>query len=175
MKEQAETHHIFSETRMKEFGDSSFLGSLKLSTRVTIFVIIGVIAMAAAAGGYFFIDKKIQQADKTASVAARTLKLVSGIEQKIWPLREQEKKLFKVRKAENLADFEASVSSITSLLDSLYTRSDARPAGEIIATISEGLGQYIEAVNIVVNASLTLNPIGKNGKGLEARLMNSAT
>ena len=177
MKEQAETHHIFSETRMKEFGDSSFLGSLKLSTRVTIFVIIGVIAMAAAAGGYFFIDKKIQQAGKTASDAARTLKLVSAVEQKIWPLREEEKKLLKGRKAESLAGFEASVSSITSLLNSLYARSDARPAGELIATISEGLGQYIEAINIVVNASLTLNPIieEEKGTGLEARLINSAT
>ncbi len=174
MSEQAETHHIFSETRMKEFGDSSFMGSLKLSARVTIFVIIGALAMAAAAGGYFFIDKKINQTAKTASDAARTLKLVSDMEQKIWLVREKEKKLLKSREAESLADFEASASSITALLDSLYARSDARPAGELITTISEGLGQYIEAINIVVNSSLALDPIGEKGKGLETRLINSA-
>ncbi len=174
MSEQAETHHIFSETRMKEFGDSSFMGSMKLSARVTIFVIIGALAMAAAAGGYFFIDKKNNQTAETASYAARTLKLVSDMEQKIWQVREKEKKLLKSREAESLADFEASASSITALLDSLYARSDARPAGELITTISEGLGQYIEAINIVVNSSLALDPIGKKGTGLEARLINSA-
>ncbi len=178
MSEQAETHHIFSETRMKEFGDSSFLGSIKLSVRVIIFVIIGALAMATAAGGYFLIDQKIKQAEKTASNAADTLKLVAAIEQKIWRVREEEKKLLKNREAENLAGFEASVSSITALLDSLYTRPDTRKAGELIATISEGLGQYIEAVNIVVNASLILNPVDEKGKGkgkgLEARLINSA-
>ena len=174
MSEQAETHHIFSEARMKEFGDTSFLGSIRFSVRVTIFVIIGALAMAAAAGGYFFIDKKINQAEETAANATRTLKLVSTIEQKILQVREKEKNLLKNREAENLAGFEASVSSITALLDSLYARSDTRPAGELIATISEGLGQYIEAINAVVNASLILNPVGEKGKGLEARLINSA-
>ena len=176
MSEQAETHHIFSETRMKELGDTSFMGSMKLSARVAIFVIIGALAMAVAAGGYFFTDRKIQQTSEAAAAAARTLKLVSATEQKIWLVREKERKLLKNRGAENLADFEASVSSITALLDSLYARSDARPAGELIATISEGLGQYIKAVNIVVNSSLALKPIGEEEKvkGLDARLTNSA-
>jgi methyl-accepting chemotaxis protein len=174
MNEQAESHHIFSEARMKEFGDTSFLGSIKLSARVTIFVIIGALAMAAAAGGYFFVDKKNNQAEENVSNASRTLKLVSTIEQKILQVREKEKSLLKNRAADNLAGFEASVSSITALLDSLYARSDARPAGELIATISEGLGQYIDAINTVVNASLILNPVSEKGKGLEARLINSA-
>jgi len=187
MNDDNQTHHVYSETRMREFGETSFMGSMKLSGRVTLFVFLGFLFSAVAVGGYFYAERMLIKAAEDVSAGARTLELVTSVEKTVWRVREDEKKLLKNISPETMAAHDSSLIAITAALDALYQRGDAARARETIATLSEGLAQYGQAIKAVVKAAIALNPADADAKdaktsvkatsrssGLEAALQRSA-
>ncbi len=171
MSEDHSQHRVFPETKLKEFGDRSFLGSMRFSVRFWIFGLIGISFAALAGAGYFTAEKKLNQAE-TALTAAQSLTEAAGtVEKNIWRIRELEKSLLDSPPPEAIAGHEAVVVSTLSLLNGLYKRPHAAAARETVSTLSEGLNQYLAETRALVAAGKALD--GNASSGLLRRLQSA--
>jgi methyl-accepting chemotaxis protein len=122
-----------------------------------LFVVIGIVAAAAAVGGWLLADKKFTAAQERSAASEKMADMATAVKAKLWEVRDAEKDLLLAKTPESVAVHKAAVVSLAALLNGLYEHPGAGPARKSIATINEGLAQYSVKLGNLLEA-------GKAGK-----------
>ncbi|MBT3238770.1 MAG: hypothetical protein HN360_08385 [Rhodospirillaceae bacterium] len=132
------------------------MGDIGLSTRSSLFVLVGITALLAAGFGLFHVDRELNNGRADLSRAYELARIVSSVKADVWRIR---------------AEASPDTTRVVRLLDSLYQRDDIGPVRESISTLSEALAQYSETMNKPAEATVVEPP---DLTGLEVALRTAA-
>ncbi len=150
-------YKVFSETIATEDRDRTFMGTMRLSTRVALFLLFGLGALILTGSVFLYADMKLSAATNKVAAAQETAELAGRVERMIWQIRGETKNVLLRPGNQSLEGYERKVTSVSALLSSLYSRPETSLIREHITTISDGLGQHAGAFRNVVD---TRNAIG---------------
>ncbi len=155
MAQENDFYQMLSDSGIKESGDRSFLGTMGLSARMGVFVIIGFVAAAAAVGGGLLADKRYSIAQERSAASGKMAAMTVAVKAKLWEMRDAEKALLLARTPESMAVHRAAVVSLAASLSGLYEHPGTGSVRKSIATINEGLAQYSEKLGNLLEAGKT--------------------
>ncbi len=162
--------HEFLELRPGEASDRTFMGGMRLSARVRLFVLTGLFALAAASGLFVFADNRLFTALDYASEADRVTVLVGRLELGIANARGAEK-TFLLNKDPAIADeFQTHMATVTGALNRLARIPAAAGQRKHMDTIRDGLAQYDEQFTKLLASEKALGLT--DGTGLSRDLQN---
>ncbi len=148
-----------SETRAASngFQDHTFMGGIGVSTRASLFILLGLVVLSGAGFGLYFADKELAKADVSLRQAIELGTFGANIERDVWRIRAESGELskrlaarqFPTTDAEIAATLEhvALANAVGLRLDELYRRPDAAAIGEHVSTLREAVAQYMEQYN----------------------------
>ncbi len=158
--------------RMAPFGDRTFLGGGRVSTRLRLFTFFCVLTFAAAGGIYYYVNKMLEVAGQKSAEAAAIVHLVNVIEQKTWQLRSTERDFILSGDPQHIAVYDSITKSINAALGSLDSYPAARSIKEHIATISDGISQHTTAFHLLGESKATKQ--SEQAKKLLEKVNNSS-
>ena len=162
--------HEFLELQAGEAQDRTFMGGMRLSARVRLFVLTGLFALAASAGLFVFAENRLFTAPDAASEADRVMVLSGRLELGIASARGAEK-AFLLSKDPAIADeFQTHMASVTKALNSLGQIPAAGAMRKHMDTIRDGLAQYDDQFSKLLASEKALGLI--DGTGLSRDLQN---
>jgi methyl-accepting chemotaxis protein len=129
------------------FQDRTFMGGIGLSTRSSLFAMLGIVVLICGGFGLNFADKELTRADTMLRQATDLNTFAAAIERDVWRIRAEQGKLsIKSSDATRAATQEhlALTSALGQKLDDLYQRPGAAPMGEHVSTLREAVAQYSE-------------------------------
>jgi len=128
--------------------DRTFLGGMKLSSRISLFVLIGIGCLVAGGFGLFRAQQDLGEAQRQVTASYELAKLVDTVEATAWRLRAEGIAKKQTGTAQSTEAMEAHITKaieLGRLLDDMYSRFDTATPGEHITTVREALAQYAEA------------------------------
>ncbi len=152
MSDRKALQQAFSEPRSWDYEEATFLGSMRFSSRMGLFVLFGLIALGLAGGAYFHADRTLGAATDDLARANRMANLAATVEKKAWQLRNNEKYFLLGKGSQYVASHEAGAATLSAALNTLYELPETEPVGKQITTINEGLALYTEEVLALVKA-----------------------
>jgi len=138
--------------------DRSFLGGIGLSSRISLFVLIGIGCLVAGGFGLFRAQQDLGAAQKQVATAYELAKLVDTVEATTWRIRAEGIAQRQAGTAQSTDAMEAHITKaieLDRLLDDMYSRFNTTILSEHITTVREALAQYAEAYGAVATGSQT--------------------
>ncbi|MDA1088984.1 MAG: methyl-accepting chemotaxis protein [Proteobacteria bacterium] len=163
--------HEFLHLRLEDEAGRTFMGGQSLDARRRLFLLSGLIALAAFAGLYFFVESRVFSVLDDWSRAERLATLVSHMEKGVANARAEEKS-FLLKKDIAIADgFGLHLKTVTDAITRLARMPETAAMSKQIATLRDGLGQYDELFAKLVASEKALGLA--DGTGLSLDLKNA--
>lgn len=162
----------YLDLRAQQYTDKSFLGGTRLSTRIGLFVVGGLIAMAAFAAMYVYVDGRLTAAVRDWRVAEEAATLVGEARAGIEAVRRNEAAFLGNGDAGAAQAHEIAVNRLAGTLDMLQRLPGLADVRDHLATMRDGVEQYGEqfAEHVDNEQALGLTP----GSGLRGQLRTAA-
>jgi len=155
--------HDFLDLRPGAFGDRTELGFTRLSTRSSLFVLFGMLSIAAFIAMYIYVDHRVAGALESWRSSQTIAALVSRAETGVARIKSQEKQFLLSKDAASAQAFEDDIKAIAKGLDDLYQMPETVEVRSAIATIRDGLVQYDEQFGGVVSAEREIGMTSDTG------------
>lgn len=163
--------HEFLELRPSDEAERTFMGRQTLRARRRLFLLSGLVALAAFAGLYVFVESRFFSALDDWSRAERLASLVSQMEKGIANARAEEKS-FLLKKDPAIADgFGTHLKAVFNAISRLSRMPESAAMRKQIATLRDGLSQYDEFFAQLVASEKALGLT--DGTGLNLDLKNA--
>ena len=163
--------HEFLELRPSDEAERTFMGGQTLRARRRLFLLSGLVALAAFAGLYVFVESRFFSALDDWSRAERLASLVSQMEKGIANARAEEKS-FLLKKDPAIADgFGTHLKAVFNAISRLSRMPESAAMRKQIATLRDGLSQYDEFFAQLVASEKALGLT--DGTGLNLDLKNA--
>jgi len=168
MSKDRNLDHEFLDLRAEDQADRTFLGGMTLARRTRLFAFAGAFVLAALAALLVHVDRNVAAALDGSSAAGRLADVAAQIENGIAGARGEEKR-FLLEKDPILADgFERSLAVATKALDKLQRMAAAVPVRQHIDTVRDGLVQYDQHFNKLMDSERALGL--SDGTGMSGKL-----
>lgn len=142
----------------------TFMGGTRVSGRMTLFFMLGLIAIGGFGALYYEADRELSRVRAEAQAAQQVLELADRVEKRAWRMRSDEKDFLLTGKAQFVEGYDRTASSITEVLNALLTQPGGEKLQEAITTINEGLAQHATEFGKIVAARTALDG-AEGGKG----------
>lgn len=160
--------HSFLDLQTSTFSDRIHMGSMRLLTRINIYIFFSIFSATILAGMYLYVDQRVDQTLTHWRASQEIADLIGRIETGVAKINGQEKQ-FSINKDTAAAEaFDLDIIAISKALDSLYQLPESISIQQSIATLRDGLVQYDEQFIGVVRAEKELGIA--NATGISARL-----
>ena len=150
-------------------GDRTFLGGLSLAARSWLFFLACILACAAFGALYFHVDQRLDHALQQMQRASRIDDLVNTVERGTYSLQARQRKFLLTRNTEIADGFSADLADVTSSLDELFSYPEAKPLGQFVTTIRDGLVQYDQQFQTFLNAEREIGSTSESGLSAQLR------
>ncbi|MGH6663053.1 MAG: hypothetical protein ACREB6_16060 [Rhodospirillales bacterium] len=155
--------HQFLDLRSTEQADRLFLGGLKLAQRTRLFLLTGLLAVAAFAAIAIFVDRRVDNALVALAASDRIAELVATAETEIAAARGEEKK-FLLKKNPAVAEaFSMHLGAAARALDQLTRIPESAAIRKHVITIRDGLAQYDQQFSKLVQSEKALGLSDNSG------------
>ncbi|MBT3558213.1 MAG: HAMP domain-containing protein [Rhodospirillales bacterium] len=132
----------YLDLRAQDYADKSFLGGTPLSTRTAMFFFIGVLAMAALAVIYVYVDDRLARSLSTWKDAQRISSSVSALNTAIEDVRVQDRRARENRDAAVFQAHRRAVDRVALALGTLQGIEHTSPIHDAAITIRDAFGEY---------------------------------
>ena len=136
------------------FRERTFMGGVRVGTRTTLFLLIGIAVFISGAFALVFADKQLKEANLTLNNSVELASFIAKIERDVWRIRaeseELSKRLTSTQFAASDAGKAASNEHVTLAntlgihLDELYLKPNAEVISEQVSTLREAVALYME-------------------------------
>ncbi len=155
--------HQFLDLRSAEQADRLFLGGMKLAQRTRLFLLTGLVAVAAFAAIAVVVDRRLDDALVAFAASDRIAELVAQAETEIAAARGEEKK-FLLKKNPAVAEaFSLHLGTAARALDQLMRMPESAAIRKHVITIRDGLAQYDQQFSKVVQSERALGLSDNSG------------
>jgi len=155
--------HQFLDLRSAEQADRLFLGGMKLAQRTRLFLLTGLVAVAAFAAIAVVVDRRLDNALVAFAASDRIAELVAQAETGIAAARGEEKK-FLLKKNPAVAEaFSVHLGTAARALDQLMRMPESAAIRKHVITIRDGLAQYDQQFAKVVQSEKALGLSDNSG------------
>ncbi|HEX9569339.1 MAG TPA: hypothetical protein VF987_06625, partial [Rhodospirillales bacterium] len=155
--------HQFLDLRSAEQADRLFLGGLKLAQRTRLFLLTGLLAVAAFAAIAIVVDRRVDNALVALAASDRIAELVATAETEIAAARGEEKK-FLLKKNPAVAEaFSVHLGAAARALDQLTRIPESAAIRKHVITIRDGLAQYDQQFSKLVQSEKALGLSDNSG------------
>ncbi|MBL6930144.1 MAG: hypothetical protein ISR53_01600 [Rhodospirillales bacterium] len=144
-----------------DFQDRTFMGGIGLSTRSSLFAMLGIAVLICGGFGLYYADKELAKADAMLSRATDLNTFAAAIERDVWRIRAEQGELSKKSSDAARATTQEHLALAAALgqkLDELYQRPGAAPMGEHVSTLREAVAQYGEQYEKSMQQAATPGP-----------------
>lgn len=172
MPQDSDLEHEFLELRTEGLGEKSFLGGLRLATRGTLFLLLGLAALAALAGIYIYVDQRLGSALDHWAATHEVARLTGQVETGMARIEGHEKRFLLSKDPATADAFNTDIASTSKALDTLDALAAAGQR-QHVATIRDGLAQYDQQFVQLVEREKSLGL--SDGTGVSQRLEESTT
>jgi CHASE3 domain sensor protein len=131
--------------RMTPFGERTFLGSRRVSTRLRLFVFFVVFAFGGTGGIFYYADKTLNLSDQRNAEASIIVQRAANIEKQIWQLRNTEREFTLSKDPKHIGVYQSIFKSLNERLSLLKLISSTKTIKEHIATVNDGITQHAKA------------------------------
>lgn len=152
--------------------DRSFLGGLSSGMRSWLFFLACVVATGAFGGLFYHVDRGLDEALQEMQQGSRIDKLVNDVERGTYSLQARQRDFLLNRNTEVADGFSADLADISAALDELFAYPEAQPLAQHVTTIRDGLVQYDQQFQSVLNTEREIG-IGTE-TGLNAQLQRTS-
>ncbi len=142
MPQDSNLEHDFLELRTEGIDEKTFLGSLTLATRSSLFLIFGIVVLAAFAAMYFYVDERLSRALDGLTASQSVAGHVAEVERGVARIVGHEKRFLLSKDPGIAADFKRDLVGVSKSLDALDQLPGSAPARPHLATLRDGLAQY---------------------------------
>lgn len=165
--------------RMTPLGEKTFMGGLRVATRVRLFIFLTVLAIAGTGGIFYYADKQLNLANDQLTDSASIAQRAAEIEKHIWQLRNIEQEFSLSRDSKHIGVYQSVVKTLNSLLASLESIKATKAVKEHIATVSDGIAQHAKAFErlhknndkeLTARANKLVQALNVSAKALEEHL-----
>ena len=171
MSKDNNLEHELLDLRPGGHSDQTFLGNLRLAARTRLFLLTGLLAMAAFAALFSIIDKRMTAAVDEFAGAEKMVVLAAAVETGIAGARGEEKK-FLLQKDPVIAEsFNLHLESVSEALGRLSGMAKSVTLRKPIDTIRDGLAQYDQQFSKLVKSEKALGLT--DGTGLSREIQNA--
>lgn len=146
----------YLDLRSKQYADRTFLGGMRLATRTGLFVLAGVVALAAAGAAFFYADQEVTVALGEQAKAQRVANLVHRAERELERARAQERIYLVKADPAVLDQLEKAVGRAGAALDALLRLPEPEGLKSHLATARDALAQYAAQFQKAVEAEKSL-------------------
>lgn len=155
--------HQFLDLRSADQADRLFLGGLKLAQRTRLFLLSGLLAVAAVAAMLIIVDQRVAGALDAFTAADRMTALAATAETEIAAARGEEKK-FLLNKNPAIAEaFSVHLGAAARALDQLMRVPESAAVRKHVDTIRDGLAQYDQQFSKLVQSERALGLSDNSG------------
>ena len=136
------------------FQERTFMGGIGVSTRASLFVMLGIAVFIAGAFALIFADKQLSQANHALNDSVDLASFIANIERDVWRIRAESGELSKRLSNTQFAASDAGkaatqehvalANTLGLQLDQLYLRPSAEVIGKQVSTLREAVAQYME-------------------------------
>jgi methyl-accepting chemotaxis protein len=163
MAQETDYEHQFLDLKGDGLDDRTFLGRTRLSTRASLFVLIGLFALVALAGIFIYVDQRLSVAISDGR-HARDIGVMAGrVEAGIARAKSLEK-TFILDKQPALAEkFAIEIDAVEAALDGLGQFPETVTLRQHIATLRDGIAQYDQQFGEFVRAEEALGVTTETG------------
>lgn len=163
--------HSFLDLQPGAFSDRIHMGSMRLSSRINIYLLFSFFAILIFAGMFVYVDHRVAQTLTHWRTSQDIAELVGRIETGVAKINGQEKQ-FSINKDSAAAEaFDLDIIAVSSALDKLNQLPESMAIRQSIATLRDGLVQYDEQFVGVVRAEKVLGIA--DATGISARLQKT--
>ncbi|MEK9755336.1 MAG: hypothetical protein VW338_19270, partial [Rhodospirillaceae bacterium] len=163
MAEQPDYKHQFLELKGDGLDDRTFLGGMRLQSRATLLVLIGLLALVALAGILVSADHRLATAIDGARHARDISTLAGRVEAGLARAKSLEK-AFTLDKQPVLAEsFAVEIDAVEAALDRLGRLKESAEVRQHVATLRDGIAQYDQQFNEFVRAEEALGVTAETG------------
>ena len=131
-----------------DFMNRTFMGGRKLSSRTSLFVLIGLACLAIGGFGLFRAQQDLAAAQEQLAKAYRLASQIDAVASTAWQIRAEGIRLQQNKAGNTPEATEAHITKAIELgrtLDDMYAYFDTATQGEHITTVREAVAQYAEA------------------------------
>lgn len=165
----------FATSRAQEYGQPTFLGTMRLASRMRLLVLLAFATMAAAGGVYYFAQQMVSATETRLAEAREVALLTAQVRRDTMLVRNEEKNYLVKGDALHIESYDRSVASLAHALNLLYARGDVEPMRELVTTINEGLTQHTAEFRRLVDAENALRGGGGPADGLGLKTASGVT
>lgn len=152
--------------------DKSFLGGLSGGARAWLFFLACVAALVAFGGLFYHVDQRLNTSIQEMQRGSRIDELVNAVERGTYSLQARQRDFLLTRNTEIADGFSADLADISAALDELFAYPEAQPLSQHVTTIRDGLVQYDQQFQTVLNTEREIG-IGTE-TGLTAQLRRTS-
>lgn len=163
MSEDTDYEHQFLDLKGDGLGDRTFLGRVALSTRASLFVLIGFVAMAALGGIFIYTDQRVAAAISDWRHARDIAVLVGNVDAGIARAKSLEKSFILDKQPALAESFAIEIDAVEAALDGIGQFPEAVTLRQHIATLRDGIAQYDQQFGEFVRAEEALGVSTETG------------
>ncbi len=163
MAEQPDYQHQFLELKGDGLGDRTFLGGMRLSTRASLFVLIGLVALMALGGILIYADHRLAAAIDGARHAREIAMFTGNLEAGLARAKSLEKSFILDKQPALAESFTVEIDAVEAALDGLGRLPESASVRQHVATLRDGLAQYDQQFNEFVRAEEALGVSTETG------------
>ena len=149
--------HEFLDLRAEGLDERTFLGRYRMSTRYSMFVAAGLLAIVAFGALYVYVDRRASDALDSWRLARQVSVLVNRIETGVAQMEAHEKQFLLDKQQKTTVNFRREVQRVEFSLDALNELPDATTVRQHIATLRDGLAQYDQQFGQVVEVEKAIS------------------
>ena len=142
MSRESRLAEPYLDLRAQDYADKSFLGGTPLSTRTAMFFFIGVLAMAALAVIYVYVDGRLARSLDIWKDAQRVSSSVSELNTAIEDVRVQDRRARENRDAAVFQAHRRAVDRVAVALGTLQGIEHTSPVHDATITIRDAFAEY---------------------------------
>lgn len=172
MAEDFRKDHEFLELRSTDYTSRTFMGGMRLSSRIGLFLLTGLCAIAAFAALYWYVDREVDASLDNFTRVEQMGGLIQRLDKGLARLRGHEKQFLLTKDAGIYEAFGEDVSDVNTALETLFEHPAAAGMQQDIATVRDGIVQYDERFRELVRQEKALGIADETG--LSGRLQRTS-
>ncbi len=171
MSDGYQFHQNFPDPEATSHERETFMGGVLISTRMGIFILIGLTSIALLVGGLYLAGREMSAATNDVTSAFRITSTVTALETRAWRIRNDEKDYLLSGEPQYVATHKANVEAFTNMLSRLKVMPNSEALKKHIDTISEAVTQQVGEFSKIVKSDGGSTSASANS--IRSRLINS--
>jgi methyl-accepting chemotaxis protein len=163
MADQPDYQHQFLDLKGDGLDDRTFLGGMRLQTRASLFVMIGLVALAAVGGIMIYGDHRLATAIDGARHSRQIHALAGNVEAGLARAKSLEKSFILDKQPALAESFAVEIDAVEAALDGLGRLKESAEVRQHVATLRDGVAQYDQQFNEFVRAEEALGVATETG------------